>query len=536
MRRKIGKARRSVESESVGPTVRCVIQVGGSMLRDIRFAALLIGASALFGSTAVAELRVARIFADHVVLQRDRPVRIWGSADAGDEVTVEFAGVSKTTAADATGAWSATFDPLQAANEGKPLRVVSGEEAIVVEDVVIGEVWHASGQSNMAMTLGDVAASLDAAKADLAAADLPAIRFCRIDEGESREPLDDLRRPAVWSRCSPTSATGFSAAAFYFARDLQAKLGVPVGIVDSSRGGTPIEPFIPREAFDAHPTLRKELELGDRDDLAGLWKMTGGVQARDANWLPGRLFNARLHPIRRFAVRGAIWYQGESNSGHREDPRDYQHKMRALIEGWRTAFGDEAMPVYFVQLPGSGAGPGWPYLREQQRLAADLPHTGMVVTIDLQGAGIHPSNKIDVGKRLARWALANDYRQNVACSGPTFDRQTIEGDTITLRFRHAESGLMAASKEGLDDPQETPGAELTHFEALSSKGDWLPAKATIVGHSVVVACPDGSSPIAVRYAYAVTPEGCNLYNRDGLPASPFCTRPELLEYDPNLPK
>ena len=160
----------------------------------------------------------------------------------------------------------------------------------------------------------------------------------------------------------------------------------------------------------------------------------------------------------------------------------------------------------------------------------------MVVTIDLEGAGIHPPTKIDVGKRLARWALADSYGEDAAFSGPMFDGQAIEGDTITLRFRHADSGLMTASKQGLDPPLETPGAELRRFEALNSKGDWHPAKATIVGDSIVVACPEGFSPIAVRYAYAVTPEDCNLYNRDGLPASPFCTRPELLEYDPNLPK
>lgn len=506
------------------------------MVRRFALVRLLPVAAALFASNAEAEFRVARIFSDHVVLQRDCPVRVWGEADAGDEVKVEFARATRATVADETGAWSVALDPMQASSVGRPLRIVSGDAAIVVDDVVIGEVWHASGQSNMAMTLRDVAVQLDAAQADVSAADLPLIRFCRIDDEPSQEPLDELRRPVTWSPCSQATAPGFSAAAFYFARELHAKLAVPIGIVDSSRGGTPIEPFIPREAFASHPTLLQELELGDRDDLEGLWKLPGGVRARDANWLPGRLFHSRLHPIKDFAVRGAVWYQGESNSGDREDPRDYRHKMRALIAGWRHAFADDALPFYFVQLPGSGAGPGWPYLREQQRLAADLPHAGMVVTIDLEGAGIHPPNKIDVGKRLALWALAKDYGQPVAFSGPAFDRQTIEGDTITLRFRHVESGLMAARKIGLAEPQETPGEALSHFETLSETGDWSPADARIVGDAVVVRCPEGSSPIAVRYAYAPTLEGCNFYNRDGLPAAPFCTRPELLEYDPNLPK
>lgn len=506
------------------------------MIRNVGPALFLACLALSAGSAAAAEVRLARIFSDHVVLQRERPVRIWGWAGAGDEVTLEFAGGTKTASADATGAWSVTLEPMAAANEGRPLRIVSGGQSIIVDDVLVGEVWHASGQSNMAMTVGDVAGTLDAGKADVGAADLPAIRFCRIAERDSREPLDDLRGSVSWSPCSPAAAPGFSAAAFYFARELHAKLGVPIGIIDTSRGGTPIEPFIPRDAFRSHPTLQRELELGDRDDLEGIWKLPGGVRARDANWLPGRLFHSRLHPIRNFAVRGAVWYQGESNSGDREDPRDYQHKMRALIQGWREAFDDETLPFYFVQLPGSGAGAGWPYLREQQRLGADLPHTGMVVTIDLEGAGIHPPNKIDVGRRLARWALANDYVQTIAFSGPAFESQAIEGDTITLRFRHAESGSMAARKEGLAPPQEMPGAALAHFEALSENGDWIPAQARIVGDSVVVTSPAGSSPVAVRYAYAPTPEGCNFYNRDGLPAAPFCTRPELLEYDPNLPK
>lgn len=506
------------------------------MIRGIRLASFVTTLLLASSPAAVAEVRLARIFADHVVLQRDRPVRIWGWADPGEEVVLEFGHVSKTSAADATGAWSVTLEPMEATGEGRTLRVVSGKNSVVVEDVLVGEVWHASGQSNMAMTLHDVASVLDAAKDDIAAADLPIVRFCRIDEAESREPLDDLRRAVSWTPCSPATAPGFSAAAFYFARELQSKLGMPIGIIDSSRGGTPIEPFIPRDAFESHPTLRRERELGDREDLEGLWQMPGGVRARDANWLPGRLFHSRLHPIAKFAVRGAIWYQGESNSGDREDPRDYLHKMRALIDGWRRFFGDEAMPFYFVQLPGSGAGAGWPYLREQQRLAAETPHAGMVVTIDLEGPGIHPPNKIDVGRRLALWALANAYDRPVAFSSPVFDRQTIEGDTITLRFRHAEKGLMAGRKAGLSRPEETPGAELALFEALSSDGRWLPARASIVGDSAVVVSPEGSSPVAVRYAYAPTPEGRYLYNRDGLPASPFCTRPDLLEYDPNLPK
>jgi sialate O-acetylesterase len=243
-----------------------------------------------------------------------------------------------------------------------------------------------------------------------------------------------------------------------------------------------------------------------------------------------------LAPLAGFAVRGAIWYQGESNSGVGEDPRDYEHKMRALITGWRQALRNEEMPVYFVQLPGSGAGAGWPYLREQQRLAADLPNTGMVVTVDIDGAGIHPPNKVDVGQRLARWALAKDYGKQIACSGPMFDRQEVQDEKIVVHFNYADSGLMVATKDGLAEPSEDPDAELAHFELADQEGNWWPAEAKIDGETVVVRTANVQVPVAVRYAYAVSPENCNLYNRDGLPASPFCSKPGLLQYDPGLPE
>lgn len=496
---------------------------------------LLLTVATVFGADAAEPLRLANIFADHMVLQRDQPIRVWGWANGGETVKVAFAGQQAEAQAAPDGAWSITLTPLAASSAGEPLQVESGGESVVIRDVLIGEVWHASGQSNMAMNVGAMAGELGIVKTDVAAADLPSIRFCRINEAESAQPLSDLRSKATWTVCNPKSVSGFSGVAFYFARKLHQELDVPVAVIDSSRGGTPIEPYIPRAAFDAHPTLRRELQLGDQGDLAGIWKLPGGVRARDANWLPGRLFHSRLAPISRFATRGAIWYQGESNSGVQEDPRDYQHKMRALINGWRQAFGSEKLPIYYVQLPGSGAGEGWPYLREQQRLAADLPQTGMVVTVDLDGAGIHPANKIDVGHRLARWALAHDYGKEIAFSGPMFERQNIQGDKIVVHFKHAESGLMAATKDGLAAPSETPDAEVSHFEITDKSGEWHPATATIDGTTVVVTSSALKAPIAVRYAYKVSPKDCNLYNRAGLPAAPFCSQPDLLEYDPKLP-
>lgn len=488
--------------------------------------------AALAGASVThAELKLAGVFADHVVLQRERPIPVWGWGDVGKVVQVEFAGNTVEAKIPKDGLWTVTIPACEASSAGRLLVARCGEETAEVRDVVVGEVWHASGQSNMAWTVGAVRKQWEATQADLDAAQLPAIRFCRLDDGESAEPLRDLRRKATWTVCEPSSAANFSAVAFYFARRLQAELGVPVGILDSSRGGTPIEPFIPRAAFHGHSTLESERELGDRVDLAGLKALPGGVWARDNHWLPGRLFHSRIEPVARFAARGAIWYQGESNCGDGEDPRDYEHKQRALIRGWRQALANEELSFYVVQLPGSGARPSWPYLREQQRLAADLPRTGLAVTIDLEGGDIHPPNKRDVGERLARWALAKDFDRDVVFSGPRFVKQEVRGESLVLHFEHAE-GLMTANKIGVDPPQPTPDEAPRNFEITDESGVWKPATAKFVGWTIVVYSPQVKAPIAARYAYATSPKGCNVYNGAGLPAAPFCSRPELLKVSP----
>jgi sialate O-acetylesterase len=210
--------------------------------------------------------------------------------------------------------------------------------------------------------------------------------------------------------------------------------------------------------------------------------------------------------------------------------------MRALISGWRQQLGRSELPFYFVQLPGSGARDNWPYLREQQRLAADVANTGMVVTIDLEHPDIHPPNKIDVGHRLARWALANQYGKAIPFSGPMFSQSQIEGNRVIVGFDHATRGLMVATKHGLEPPREQPGGILNHFELSDASGVWHPAQAEIHEYQVIVTSDKVDRPIAVRYAYAVSPENCNLYNRDGLPTSPFCSHPELLTCDPGLPE
>ena len=470
-----------------------------------------------------ADLKLAAIFSDHMVLQTGVPVTVWGTADAGAMVSVTLAGQKQSALAGGDGLWVTKLDPLSV-SEAPQTMVVSCNEAVrKCEDVLVGEVWHASGQSNMEMRVGSVAAGLEAVQGQMDQWNLPAIRFRSVKPNESVKPLPDIE-PGRWQVCSPSTATNFSAAAFFFARRLHAELKIPVGVIDTSRGGTPIEPYIPREDFAAHPTLRRELELGDQNDLAGLKALPGGVFARDANWLPGRLFNSRLAPLVRFPVRGVIWYQGESNSGVEEDPRDYEHKMRALVNGWRAEFRQEKLPFYFVQLPVGGAGDNWPQLREEQRRCADLPQAGMAVTIDLEGADIHPLNKVDVGERLAKWALAKDYGKPIAFSGPLFSKAVMADGKCTVHFEHVSGGLMVATKAGLTAPVETPGIALKHFELQNEAGAWFPAAAEIAGQVVVVRSDQVPRPASVRYAFGKVPLGCNLYNRDGLPASPFTSQ------------
>ncbi|MEM7385465.1 MAG: sialate O-acetylesterase [Verrucomicrobiota bacterium] len=486
-----------------------------------------------FVARTSSDLRLAGIFSDHMVLQQKRPIPVLGQATPESTVTLTFAHQTLSTRTNEKGHWEIRLGPMVANAQGQNLNVTSNGQTHTIKDVVIGEVWHASGQSNMAMTVGSVAKRLPEVQQQIEAATHPELRFTRIKHGAERQPRTNLPKPCDWTTCSPRTVGSFPAAAYFFARKLQSELGVPIGIIDTSRGGTPIEPFIPRSAFKGHPTLIREGEFGDADDLKGIWDLVGGVYARDANWLPGRLFNTRLAPVSRFPIRGAIWYQGESNCGVREDPRYYQHKMRALISGWREAFQHADLPFYFVQLPGSGARSGWPYLREQQRLSLNLPHTGMAVTIDLLDSDIHPPNKVDVGHRLAQWALAKTYGRDFPYSGPLFQRATFQGHEATVHFQHAESGLMAAVKEGLAEPVEKPGLKLAHFEVVGSDGQWHAANARISGNTVKVQSNRVWHPVAVRYGYAIDPRHCHLYNKEGLPAAPFCSSPEFLSHDPH---
>ncbi|QDV84507.1 sialate O-acetylesterase [Stieleria magnilauensis] len=504
-------------------------------LRFGRFGLVLILVLQLVGSSvAFADVHLANVFADRMVLQRELPVPVWGTAEPGASVLVAFDGQSHTTIVDEQGRWRVTLAAMSASASPRELVVQSEGDRVVRKNVLVGEVWLAAGQSNMAYTAGAMASRLAEGQDLVSAADFPVIRFCRINEPDSPLPLDDLPTVARWDVCTPQSVLQHSAVAFVFARRLHQALQVPIGVIDCSWGGKPIEPFIPVEAFVGHPTLVELAARAKAGDIEGIQAMPGGTYVRNSSWLAGTIYNGRIAPLVPYAIRGAIWYQGESNSGRGEDPRDYEHKMRALVEGWRRVWERDRLPVYFVQLP-QWSSYAWTYLREEQRRAQSLPHTGMVVTIDLDnGNDIHPPNKIDVGERLARWPLANEYGRAIEASGPMFREAKIHEATVTVSFEYAGSGLMVGRVAGVQSIQPSHDDRLNGFELIGREGRWQAANARIEGDTVVVSSPDVAQPIAVRYAChpeAKAGEPWNLYSRKGLSASPFCSDWKLMPYD-----
>jgi sialate O-acetylesterase len=445
------------------------------------------------------EARCALPFGDNAIFQQNMPIPVWGWSLPGAEVTVTFDRQKKSTVAGNDGAWRMTLDPLPAdklssvneAPAGKDLTILSklgGKEAgKSFSNILIGEVWLCSGQSNMAGRFGRVPYP----PGSLAEANFPALR--NLEE--------------QWTISTPETAGRFSRVAFCFARKLQAELMVPVGLMTSATGGSPIESW-----------------------LSSPWHET--EQATAAEKAKPRLaanYETKIAPIVGYAMRGAIWYQGEGNE---KDGRHYFPKMQALIGGWRKVWAQGDFPFYFVQIASIGKSPedqpaggdGRAEIRNAQLQALTSGHTGMAVTIDIGAVHEHPLNKYDVGLRLARWALHNDYgRKDLIPSGPLYKSQKIEGATIRVSFDHAQNGLMLAKKEEYLPPVPTPGAAMPWLSIQSKDGSWHWANGEIDGSDLIVSNKDVLEPVAVRYGYTQYPVGCNLYNKDGLPASPFTT-------------
>lgn len=452
-----------------------------------RLAALLLAAQ------AAAAPALAPLFRDHAVLQSDKPVPVWGTAAPGEHVSVAFAGQSVGATAGPDGRWIAFLAPLAANPVGSDL-TVTGSQAAAVHDVVVGEVWLCAGQSNMEFPVSEGAARVENAPAEVAAARYPLIRQFREAHRASPAPLDAAG--GDWRACSPETVGAFSAVGYFFARDLFNRLGVPVGIIACTWSSTPIEAWMSPAALAEFP---------------GFSNGHSWVQGREDPWVPGSVFNGMVHPLLPFAVRGILWYQGESNIGR---AGAYARQFPALITALRSHFGQGDLPFLWVQLAGFRAaqdprGELLPALREAQSKALALPATGQAVAIDIgEPASINPRNKQEVGRRLALIAKAKVYGLSVDYSGPAFERADPEGPAIRVRFRFTGEGITASGKP------------LQAFEVAGADRVFHPARAVIQGTTLLVESPLVRQPVAVRYAWRNAPEA-NLFSGAGLPAAPF---------------
>lgn len=496
-------------------------------------------------------LRLPGIISDHMVVQAGKPAVIWGWASPGEPVVVSFAGQSMSTQADAKGAWRVTLDPLTAGGPPQTL-TVKGKTTLTVKDVLIGEVWLASGQSNMAMQIkGKLHGSVENADAEIAAATDSEIRMFLPDETYAiyelpvppGEPQSD--RAGSWRVCSPQTVADFSAMGYFFARDLRKELKVPVGIVAVAVGGTPIEAWTARSAQEAVPELkpvledwRKRLENYDAAreqqaflDAKAAWLKTRSAAVKSGEpppkapapfknlgvMMPGGLFNGLIAPLAPYTIRGCIWYQGERNAQGPFSGK-YGLQLRTLIQDWRARWADE---FYFawVQLPRfqkaqslPSEPKGWGVLvRDEMRKTLSVPKTGMAITIDLGGEKDgHPTNKVDYARRLSRVVLHDVYDQPIEqWSGPLFRSAKREGDKMVIQFDHSR-GLKASSET------------LKGFAIAGADQKFVWAQVEIVDDTVQVRGEGIAEPVAVRYAWAANP-ACNLVNGAGLPASPFRT-------------
>jgi sialate O-acetylesterase len=483
---------------------------------------------ALAAGAARAEVSLPAVLAEHMVVQRDLPLHIWGQATPGERVTATFRGESRSTVPDELGRWSLSLAPSAA---GGPFTLtVRASNTVRFEDVWVGDVWLAAGQSNMEWTLD----AAEGAASEIPQARQPEIRFLRAARRTSGFPLANLATDG-WTVCTPESAPKLSAVAYFFARHVREHQPVPIGLIDASWGGTPLAAFTPLStiASDASlaPTLLHwarmasersttllQLDKERRElDAAAVKARAEGREPPSRPWhpdfeawAPAAIYNAMIAPLTSFPIRGVIWYQGESDASPERAPV-YAPLFQAMIRAWRRAWGVGDFPFLFVQLANWTAGPGnaWPELREAQRQALTLANTGMAVTIDVgHPADIHPRDKKSVGTRLALAARALAYGERVEHSGPFFRQVTAEGTSLRVWFDHA-AGLTTRGR-----------STVVGFEIAGLDGKYLPAEARIEGTTVVVSSTAVSVPRSVRYGWADNPQ-VSLYNAAGLPASPF---------------
>jgi len=474
-----------------------------------------------------ADVKVPALLADHMVVQRGLPVHVWGMAAPQEAVSVTFRGETKSCIADDDGRWSVYLSPGEA---GGPFQMsIKATNAITLSDILVGDVWVASGQSNMEFAMKWVTN----ADAEIAAAQYPKIRIFTVKHKPADYPLENVDSKG-WAACTPETVADSSAVAYFFARHLQQKLGVPVGLVESFWGGTAAESWTSLHALSADAALMPvfaaraktldtqattvlRLQREEREFQQAVEQAKAEGKPRPwpnwhpdfAAWAPAALYNGMIAPLTPFAIRGVIWYQGEANASP-DRAFLYAHLFQTMIRDWRNQWGEGDFPFLFVQIANWNTEPGelWPEVRDAQRQALALKNTGMAVTIDIgDPVDIHPKNKQDVGLRLALAARAIAFGEKLEWSGPLYRQVTHEEHALRVWFDHA-GGLMAK------------GAEVTGFEVAGADGKYSPAEAKIEGESVMVSSSAVPTPVLVRYGWAANPN-CNLFNKEGLPASPF---------------
>lgn len=445
-------------------------------------------------TTAQAVVKPNALFSDGAVLQADTRVPVWGTANSGEKVTVKFQG-QEVSAIAADGKWLVDLEPMKA-NKTPADMTIEGSNAITVKNILIGEVWICSGQSNMQWSVNRCETPAEV----LAASANPQLRLFTVERRGTAEPQYELRRTTTfgfWSDCGPQTLGEFSAVAYHFGRELQKKLDVPVGLISSNLNGTPAEAWTSRDTLLAAP---ETAILVDKDP------------ARPPK--SSAQFNAMIKPLSPYAIRGVVWYQGESNAG-----RAYQYRtlFPAMINDWRATWGQGEFPFIYVQLaPFKAKSPepiesDWAELREAQVLTLKEPNSAMVVITDVgDEVDIHPKPKAPVGQRLALAARGVAYGEKIEISGPVYAGMNVTGGKIALNFTHVGQGL------------EAKGGPLTGFAVAGNDRKFKNAYAEINGDTVVVHSPEIAQPVAVRYGWANYPL-VNLWNKDGLPASPFRT-------------
>jgi len=487
-----------------------------------------------------ADVSLPSLFSDHMVLQRDLADPVWGKAEPGEKVTVSINGQSKETEADDEGKWMVKLDPMSA---GGPFQmVVQGENKIVLQNILVGEVWVCSGQSNMQLSINNS----DNTAVEVASANYPDIRYFGMPRKGTQEPQDDT--DAQWVLCSPDTVGGFSAVGYLFGRRIHQSLGVPVGLIHNAWGGSSAEAWVPRAMLEEYQEFTDQIKYWDQkaaehtdeiqEQKIAEWQEARKLHAEGKGpWprypqdprynqhRPGNIYNGGILPIAGYGIRGMIWYQGESNAGRYQN---YELLINMMVDNFRNIWGQGDFPFYFVQLADyqmeelEPKDTNWPRLREAQtKTIESLENSGQAVIIDVgEGRDIHPRNKQVVADRLSRWALANDYGYSMAYRSPEFKEMEIVSDEESGRKQAVITFDYIDDKLYAFDTKEVKGFAIAGEDQIFH---WAEAEIKGKNQDRVVVWSDAvAEPVAVRYAWAMNPVA-NLYDRNGLPVTPFRT-------------